>query len=71
MQRRVSTPHLGPLELVLILVVVVFIFGVGRLPELGGLINRGIREFRKSQLEAEELAKPVEAQKQAEKKAES
>ena len=54
-------PHLGPLELVLILILVMFIFGVGKLPELGGLINRGMQEFRKAQSEAEELAKPVEA----------
>jgi sec-independent protein translocase protein TatA len=63
-------PHLGPLEFALILVLVLFIFGVGRLPELGGLINRGIREFRNAQSEVEERAKPVEAQKEAEKKAE-
>jgi sec-independent protein translocase protein TatA len=63
-------PHLGPLELVLILVVVIFIFGVGRLPELGGLVNKGIKEFRKSQAELDERARPVEAQKEAEKKAE-
>jgi sec-independent protein translocase protein TatA len=63
-------PHLGPLELGLILVLVLFIFGVGRLPELGGLVNKGIREFRKAQSEAEELARPVEAQKEAERKAE-
>jgi sec-independent protein translocase protein TatA len=63
-------PHLGPLELALILLLVLFIFGVGRLPELGGLINKGIREFRKSQLEADELARPVEAHKEAQKTAE-
>ena len=57
-------PHLGPLELVLILVVVIFIFGVGRLPELGGLISRGIGEFRKAQAEVDERARPVEAQKE-------
>jgi sec-independent protein translocase protein TatA len=62
-------PHLGPLEFALILVLVLFIFGVGRLPELGGLIHRGIREFRNAQSEVEERAKPVEAQKEAEKKA--
>ena len=38
---------LGPFELVLILAVVVIIFGVGRLPEVGGAIGKGIREFRK------------------------
>lgn len=38
---------LGPLELVLIVAVVIIIFGVGRLPEIGGAIGRGIREFRR------------------------
>ncbi len=63
-------PHLGPLELGLILVLVIFIFGVGRLPELGGLVNKGIKEFRKSQADLDERARPVEVQKEAEKKAE-
>ncbi len=39
---------IGPFELILILAVVVIIFGVGRLPEVGGAIGRGIREFRKA-----------------------
>jgi sec-independent protein translocase protein TatA len=38
---------LGPLELVLILAVVIIIFGVGRLPEVGGAIGKGIKEFRR------------------------
>jgi sec-independent protein translocase protein TatA len=63
-------PQLGPLELGLILLLVLFIFGVGKLPELGGLVNKGIREFRKSQSELEEQARSVQAQKEAEKKAE-
>ncbi len=37
---------LGPVELGLILVIVILIFGVGRLPEVGGAIGKGIREFR-------------------------
>jgi len=63
-------PHLGPLELVLILVLVMIIFGVGKLPEIGGAIGKGIREFRKAQSEVEELTKPIEVQKQTEKKTE-
>jgi sec-independent protein translocase protein TatA len=39
---------LGPFELVLILAVIVIIFGVGKLPEVGGAIGKGIREFRKA-----------------------
>ena len=41
-------------ELLIILVIIIIIFGVGRLPEIGGAIGKGIREFRRSQ-EPEEL----------------
>jgi len=39
---------LGVPELVIILVVALLIFGPGRLPEIGGAIGRGIRDFRKA-----------------------
>jgi sec-independent protein translocase protein TatA len=42
---------LGPLgvpELLIIAFIVVLVFGVGRLPEVGGALGKGIREFRKS-----------------------
>jgi sec-independent protein translocase protein TatA len=42
---------LGPLgvpELLIIAFIIVLIFGVGRLPEVGGAVGRGIREFRKA-----------------------
>jgi len=45
---------IGPFELILILAVVVIIFGVGRLPEVGGAIGKSIKEFRKSAREPEE-----------------
>jgi sec-independent protein translocase protein TatA len=44
----------GPLELGLILLIVVLIFGVGRLPEVGGAVGRSIREFRKATKEEEQ-----------------
>lgn len=53
-------PHLGPFELIIILVIIIIIFGVGRLPEVGGAIGRGIREFRKATSEAEEAKKELE-----------
>lgn len=37
---------LGPFELVIILLILVMLFGVGRLPEVGGAIGKTIREFR-------------------------
>jgi sec-independent protein translocase protein TatA len=36
----------GPLELVIILVIVIIIFGVGKLPTVGGALGKSIREFR-------------------------
>ena len=41
-------PKFGPLELILILVIVTMLFGVGKLPEVFGSVGRGIREFRKN-----------------------
>ena len=38
----------GPLEIVLILVVVLVIFGPKRLPDLGRSLGRGMREFKDS-----------------------
>ena len=37
-----------PLWLVVILVIVLIIFGPGRLPELGGAVGKAMREFRKA-----------------------
>ncbi len=39
---------LGPWELIVILVIVVVIFGAGRLSEVGGAVGKSIREFRKA-----------------------
>ena len=37
-----------PLWLVVILVIVLIIFGPGRLPEFGGAVGKAMREFRKA-----------------------
>jgi sec-independent protein translocase protein TatA len=39
---------LGGWEWIIILVIVIIIFGVGKLPEIGGALGRSIREFRES-----------------------
>lgn len=44
----------GPLELGIILVIIIIIFGVGKLPEIGGALGRGIREFRETSREPDE-----------------
>ena len=38
----------GPLEIVVILVVFLMLFGAKRLPEIGRALGEGIREFKKS-----------------------
>ena len=41
--------HIGPWEIALILVIVLMIFGVGKLPQVGSSIGKGLRAFRKGQ----------------------
>jgi sec-independent protein translocase protein TatA len=41
-------PTLGVPELLIILVIVIIFFGVGRISEIGGAMGKGIREFRKA-----------------------
>ena len=36
----------GPLELVLILLIVLLVFGANKLPEIGRSLGKGIREFK-------------------------
>lgn len=48
---------LGPMELVLICVIVMMLFGVGRLPELFGAIGKGVREFRREMTAQDEATK--------------
>lgn len=38
---------LGPGELILLLVVLLVIFGAGKIPQLGGSLGKGLRNFRK------------------------
>ncbi len=46
--------NLGPTELILILVIIVIFFGVGRLPEVFGAVGKGLREFRKAASEEDD-----------------
>jgi sec-independent protein translocase protein TatA len=51
---------LGPMELVIILLVLVMLFGATRLADLGGSMGKGIKEFRKAVKEDDdEPAAPV------------
>lgn len=61
-------PNIGPGELILILVIVLVIFGPGKLPDIGNAIGRGVREFRKASTDLEdsirgEPKKPSESER--------
>ena len=49
--------RLGPLEIGLILVIILIVFGVGKLPQVGNAIGKGIREFRKARAGEDEESK--------------
>ena len=42
-------PQIGPLEILVVLVVALVVFGPNKLPQLGRQVGRGYREFRKFQ----------------------
>lgn len=57
-------PQLGPTELIIILVIIIVLFGVGRISKIAGEMGSGIRAFK------EGLKGPDEEGKSDEKKEE-
>jgi sec-independent protein translocase protein TatA len=51
-------PNIGPLEIVVVLIIALVVFGPKRLPELGKSMGRGIREFRSTISGKDEESKP-------------
>ena len=45
----------GMPELIVVLVIVLVVFGAGRLPEIGGAIGKSIRNFKKASSGKEEI----------------
>ena len=52
---------LGMPELIIILVIIIFIFGAGRISEIGGAIGKGIKSFKKSIDGSDEIENPTKA----------
>lgn len=42
-------PQIGPLEILVIFIVALVVFGPSKLPQIGRQVGRGVREFRKFQ----------------------
>jgi sec-independent protein translocase protein TatA len=66
-------PNIGPLEIAIVLVIVLLIFGPKRLPDLGRSMGRGMREFKDSvtgkdddkEIEAGDTVKTASADEEA------
>lgn len=59
---------IGPTELIIILVIILIIFGVGKLPEVGRGLGKGIKEFRQASTHEELEAKEADKEEETEDK---
>ena len=68
-QRRKRMFGIGMPELIVILVIVLIIFGAGKLPQIGEGLGKGIRNFKKATKDREEIdATPKKPEEISEKK---
>jgi sec-independent protein translocase protein TatA len=51
-------PRISPTELIIILLIVVLLFGAGRIGKIAGELGRGIREFRSGLKDTDAETKP-------------
>ena len=56
--------NIGPMELFIILVIVLVIFGAKRVPEIGASFGKGIREFKRSLSDVDRSIKEPEREAQ-------
>jgi sec-independent protein translocase protein TatA len=65
-------PRIGFPELILIVLVILIFFGVGKLPQVGEALGKGIRAFRRGQNTDDEKdpTKPMESKQVKEEKKE-
>ena len=46
---------LGTTELIIVLVLVLVVFGAGKLPEIGGALGKSLQSFKKAARESDEI----------------
>ena len=62
---------IGMPELIIILVIILIVFGAGKLPEIGSGIGKGIKNFRKATKEPDEIDVTPEKEEEQPQKAEN
>jgi sec-independent protein translocase protein TatA len=60
-----NMPNLGPTELIIILVIIIILFGVGRISKISGELGSGIRAFREGLKGEDEGENPSEQNSQS------
>lgn len=58
---------IGPTELIIILIIVILLFGVGRISKIAGELGSGIKAFREGLTDAVDEKQPPQKVEQAEK----
>ena len=53
---------IGPTELIIILLIIVLLFGAGRISKIAGELGQGIREFRKGLTGEERPTRPTKSE---------
>jgi sec-independent protein translocase protein TatA len=56
---------LGTQELIIILVLVLIVFGAGKLPQVGGALGKGLRNFKEGMKEGDLETRKVEDKKES------
>lgn len=63
-------PNLGPTELIIILIIVIVLFGVGRIGKIAGELGTGIRSFREGMKGEDEESDTEESESESAEKEE-
>jgi len=63
--------QIGPLEIGLIVLVLLLVFGVSRVSDIGGALGRSIREFRREVREGQKDDEPGKSEPKSEAKVET
>lgn len=55
-------PNIGPMEIAIVLVIALIVFGPSKLPELGKSAGRGFREFKNSVTGGDDEVEPAQVE---------